>query len=98
MKIKYKGSDAHRRIIQKRHFEAIGVTDQGDVIFGVQGKPEEPAVQEVSDSAGKWLVANDDFEAVSDSQPEPVEANEATEAEDSTDATPARGGRSTSRS
>lgn len=104
MKVRYKGSDAHRRIIGKTDFERIGVTDQDGVIFGVLGNPSEPAELELSEAAGQWLVANDDFEAVqgeakaqaqedSSSSSDPEVAGDTETSANSS----ARGGRSTSR-
>ena len=109
MRIRYKGTSAHRRVISKADFENVGVKDQDDVTFATAIAndrlnpvrfPPADQEQDVSDSAGKYLTENDDFEVVSEAKAEEpvldVAAPETTEAPEASPENAARGGRTRS--
>ncbi len=96
MKVRFKGSSAHRRELTKADFQNVGVEDQGKVVFATRHAnlvlnpkryPPADQEQEVSDAAGKYLVENDDFEEVKEeSTPEEESANADSKANTDADA------------
>lgn len=67
------------REINASDFKAVGVDDQGKVVFDTRVSGGD--TQEVSDDAAKWLVENDTFKYADEEKAEEVPATEEKKAE-----------------